>query len=248
MYILITSAVYAETSELVNRMPSYRATKIGGRDGIVGEMQQIPVTILVTGPGMTNTAQAITACIEKELPALILQTGCAGAFQGSSLNIGDIGIASEEIDIQLGIESAVNPFIIEEPPFSIIQSGNRQFKNRFATHRGLSEYALEILTEHKALGWHIGMGPFLTVSTITATQARAESLRKQYHPIMEAMEGVAAAQVATHYKLPFIEIRAVSNIVGKRDLTKWNLPLAFSRCSEAICCLLENFEADMLGH
>jgi futalosine hydrolase len=51
---------------------------------------------------------------------------------------------------------------------------------------------------------------------------------------MENMEGAGSAHVSMHYHIPFLEIRSASNMVGKRDTSLWNLPLAFERASEAV--------------
>ena len=48
------------------------------------------------------------------------------------------------------------------------------------------------------------------------------------------MEGAAIAQVCTIYKIPMLEIRGISNIVGERDKRKWNLGLASENCQKLL--------------
>lgn len=48
------------------------------------------------------------------------------------------------------------------------------------------------------------------------------------------MEGAAFFYVCIQEKVPFIEIRSVSNEVGERDRTKWNIPLALDSLKEAM--------------
>jgi futalosine hydrolase len=76
-------------------------------------------------------------------------------------------------------------------------------------------------------------GPFVTVSTITATEERAERLFNRFRPCMENMEGVAGAYIAKHYSIPFLEIRCASNLVGKRDRASWDLATACERGAKA---------------
>jgi futalosine hydrolase len=80
---------------------------------------------------------------------------------------------------------------------------------------------------------NIVAGPFVTVSTITATDRGADRLYHRFHACMENMEGAAGAHVAKHYNIPFFEIRCASNLVGKRDRSAWDLPLACRRSAEA---------------
>jgi futalosine hydrolase len=82
------------------------------------------------------------------------------------------------------------------------------------------------------------LGPFVTVSTVTARDQRAEALIKAYAPIMESMEGAAAAHLARLYDVPFLEIRSAGNRVGRRDKDAWDLPLSFERCGLCLDCLI----------
>ena len=86
------------------------------------------------------------------------------------------------------------------------------------------------------------MGSFITVSAITATAKTASNLFSAFSPVMESMEGAAAAHVSALYRIPLIEIRAASNFVGIRDKTKWNIPLAVDRVCFALKSLLEKGE------
>lgn len=190
--------------------------------------------MMETGPGLVNTAQSITAAIEKERPGLILMTGCAGAFGRSGMAVGDIGVATEENDAHLGIESERETWPPEELPFNLAEFDGTGVKNRFILDGNMAGDVMEIL-KGEAFPWkaNIAKGPFVTVSTITATDRGADRLYNRFRPLMENMEGVAAAHISRHYRIPFLEIRCASNLVGKRDRGKWDLPLACSRSAEA---------------
>ncbi|MFV9645274.1 MAG: hypothetical protein ACNYWU_05565, partial [Desulfobacterales bacterium] len=101
-HIIIVAAVYDELSALIDRVEKPVVSKLGGRKIVSGHIGGKSVKLLITGPGIVNAVQALTAAIEDSMPSLIIQTGCAGAFKKSGLKIGDIGIATEEIDVNLG--------------------------------------------------------------------------------------------------------------------------------------------------
>lgn len=242
-HIIITGAVYEELSALIDRLEKPVVSKVGGRKIVSGHIEGKPVKLLVTGPGIVNAVQALTAAIEDSRPSLIIQTGCAGAFKESGLKIGDIGIATEEIDVNLGIEPENRNLPLTELPFSLLNSQGHDIKNRYSLDHELADLAFKAIKKGCA-DKNVGLikGPFITVSTITATDMRAEKLYKQFKPCMEGMEGSGAAHLAVHYDIPFLEIRSASNMVGKRDTGAWNLPLAFERGAMAVFAFVRDFD------
>ncbi|QTA83451.1 Futalosine hydrolase [Desulfonema limicola] len=240
-HVLVSGAVSGEVSGVINELESVKKQTIGGRFLVSGKINDTDVHVMVTGPGIVNTVQALTAAIEHKRPCLVIQTGCAGAFRQSGLQIGDIGIADQETCVHLGIEPENEEQALEELPFSLMTLDNLNIKHSYPIKPEPVRKAFDILSETFNI-CRIKTGPFITVSTITATDKTAERLYRQFAPCMEAMEGSGAAHICLYYNLPFLEIRAASNYVGKRDKKTWNLPLAFKRCNGAVWEILKNFD------
>jgi futalosine hydrolase len=221
---------------------------IGGRTLFTGTIGNHPVALLITGPGMVNAAQALTAVLEKQspLPVLVIQCGCAGAFRQSGLTVGDIAVASQVIDAESGIEAPDNEKKVTDPlPFAVLIRDFVEIKHVYPVDRAFAQSAFSILKHfHTDSAVQVQSGPIISVSTITASDRRAHRLYTQFQACMEAMEGAAAAHVALHYRLPFIEIRAASNHVGPRDRNAWNLTLAFERCAEAVATFIQYVDFD----
>lgn len=87
---------------------------------------------------------------------------------------------------------------------------------------------------------HAAVGSVLTVSTVTGTAAGAAALAHR-HPdaVAEAMEGYAVAVAAAGARLPFVELRTISNPVGPRDRTAWRLAEAFTALTDAAAALVD---------
>jgi futalosine hydrolase len=247
-YVLIAAAVEGELSRLRRRMNAWAAEEIGRRPVARGRLLGLPVRLMVTGPGMANTVQALTAVIERRPPRLVLQTGCAGAFRESGLGVGDVGVATEEIDAHLGIE----PERPEDPPaalpFPVMAADGVAVPGRYPLSRRWAGAAVEALRGVRGRAEapappavRVVSGPFLTVSTVTATDLGAERQYRRYGACMEAMEGAGAAHAAGHYGLPLLEVRAASNLVGRRDRASWDLDLAFRRATWAVMTILKHF-------
>nr|MDT0664145.1 futalosine hydrolase [Micromonospora sp. DSM 115978] len=77
-------------------------------------------------------------------------------------------------------------------------------------------------------GRRVVTGTVVTVATVTGTEQRAAVLTRRHDPVGEAMEGYAVGVAATAYRVPSAEIRAVSNAVGRRDRSTWDIPAALA--------------------
>ena len=83
----------------------------------------------------------------------------------------------------------------------------------------------------------IKCGNFITVSAATGTPERALELEKRFDALCENMEGAAIAHICTMYGIQLTEVRGISNIVGVRDKSTWNLKEASENCQRI---LIEN--------
>lgn len=237
--ILICAAVDSELSRLCRKLDHPRESEVGGRRSRYGTLSGHPVRLLLTGPGPVNAVQALTAAVEQTRPSLIVQTGCGGAFDGWGLEMGDIAIATCEIDAHLGL-SPDNPGELPRPlPFAVLETETISLKNRYPLDPKWTRFAGQAVRAGLPAEIQVVKGPFLTVSTITGTPRRAARLAKEFNACIEAMEGAGAAHLALHYGIPFLEIRAVSNPVGRRE--GWNLELAFARSNQAVFALMQAF-------
>jgi futalosine hydrolase len=74
----------------------------------------------------------------------------------------------------------------------------------------------------------------VTISEITTRRERIEQLQQKYQPVVESMEGAAFHYIASIEKIPYIQLRAVSNMVGERDKTKWKMKEAIAALNEQL--------------
>ena len=79
----------------------------------------------------------------------------------------------------------------------------------------------------------------VTVQTVSGLPEKTKQLIKGFMPQIESMEGAAFFYVCILEDLPFIELRSVSNEVGERDRSKWNITLALDSLNKANKKLLE---------
>ncbi len=242
--ILILVPTRMEIAPLLKISQTQSETKSeAGRIIIHAKYMEQNFKILITEPGIVNTAQALTEEIVMHRPGIVLQTGIAGIFRETGLQTGDIAVAESERYIHAGIEadrSSHDAINLAPLPFDLIAGDVLTRKGILPVDSEFSRVCFEILQNHfPAKKIRVIKGHFITVSTITSSKDTAKKFFSLFSPCMEAMEGSAAAHVAALYRIPFIEIRAGSNYVGQRDKSRWNISLAAKRASLATAIVIE---------
>jgi futalosine hydrolase len=229
--LLIVAAVKEELEWLAGQFQKPLERSLGPYGVTIGEHRNKEVALLVAGAGTVNTAGALGAVIPALRPRGVVLCGCGGAFSAWGLIHGDVVFATEEIAPQLGVESDRKGDPVTPLPF---------LPNRIQLDDALAHRARKALLGSGSFsGVSVHSGPFVTVSTVTASPSTGEGYRRLYGAMVENMEGFAAATMCQRYALPFLEVRSVSNTVGARDRSSWNLDLAFKREQKAVLTLLE---------
>lgn len=242
--ILIVGSMYPELETIWKQVASLSATSMKGRHMGTGYLNDIPVTLLESGAGVYNMTQALTACLEMIQPDLIVHVGCGGGFAACGMNIGDLAVAVSEIVVDWGIETPDGRIPLQPLPFPAFggtsgSPGTRIFLD--ATYREAAFHRLK--AEYAGKGVRTLSGAFVTGSMVTSTDRRARELVAAYHPLIESMEGAAAAFVSVWYQIPMVEIRSASNLVGNRKRETWEISLACRRAAEAAMAVLPDLFA-----
>ena len=89
---------------------------------------------------------------------------------------------------------------------------------------------------------HLEEADAITINEITTDKKRVEQYINKYHPVTESMEGAALHFVAAKFNIPFIQLRALSNYIGERDKTKWELQKAISKLNDVLLNYLEHLK------
>lgn len=219
--IAIVTAVDAERDAIARGAGVTGRQRAGPFDTLAGVVRgDADLVVLAAGVGPAAAAAAAMA-IALDGVDVLFSAGIAGGFAGRAA-IGDVVIATTVIAGDLGAQSADG------------------FLDLAALGFGTSSYAVDAAasahTAERLATGGIGTrrGPVVTVSAATGTDARAAELASRYAAAAEAMEGAGVAHVATLMGIPLVELRAISNIVGRRDAAGWDLPAALSVLERAM--------------
>ena len=198
--------------------------------GPAGRDRVHSVTPLITGVGGVATSFALTREVDRVRPDLVLQAGIAGCFTGR--RSGEVLVISEEVLADLGVW--------EDRAFKSL------FDMKLADKDGFPFVDGRLVNPYNAL---IALTELLPVRGMTINEISTDAEKIRWHQqntaaIVESMEGGPFHYVCLQAGIPFLQLRSVSNAVGVRDKTKWNIPLAIARLNEALISLLTQLEKE----
>ena len=172
------------------------------------------VDVLITGVGMMATAYKLTRAIVIKRPDFILQAGVAGCID-KTIPLTKIVLVENENIGDLGVEGHEGFFTL----FDL----NLLHKNSFPWKDGKLPNDIEKL---KSAGLKIVDA--VTVNEISTDPKRLSYYSNQLGASIESMEGAALHFVALQEKIPFLQMRSLSNFAGERDKNKWVMDVAIA--------------------
>ncbi|HZN59605.1 MAG TPA: futalosine hydrolase [Planctomycetota bacterium] len=203
------------------------------RRQIAGARPGFAATFAVTGVGKASAALQTALAIGRSRPRLVMQVGCAGAFRGSGLSVGDVAIATGEV---LGDEGVISPRgFIDLRQLSLPALAGKGSAPAIYNEVPLSPIARstwQAVRRMSAGRFHVKQGLLATVSSGSGTTAAARRMEARWGALAESMEGAAAALSARALGLRMIEVRGISNAAGNRRRGDWDVPLACAHAAE----------------
>jgi len=237
--IALLAALPLETELLRRSLAPCEVRRCHGYDLYHGSCFGRPLCLLHCGVGKASAAAATMALLTLCRPAVLILTGCGGAYGGSGLGVGDLALADAEI---FGDEGCLTPsgFLdMEALGLPLVEREGQRFFNRFPVDGPLLDRVRPLLSQAAAAAdCRLAEGPFVTVSTCSGTAPTGAELARRTGGICENMEGAAVAQVCTRQRVPFLEVRGISNLVEDRDFRRWDLKGAAEAAQRGVQSLL----------
>ena len=194
------------------------------KDGIFTK-DDLSIKVQVSGVGMVNTSLRASRIIQEYQPDLCILIGVAGTFK-EELEIGTVVHVVEEMYGDLGVEDAEGNFIsIFE--LGLAEADQFPFKNK------------RLINESKDFAF-LKKVRSISLNTSSGFAPNIEKLKNRFNVDIENMEGAAFFQTCMEYKVPFLEIRSISNKVESRNKEKWNLPLAIENLNNILLEMIQS--------
>lgn len=217
MKILVTAATAAEIGPFIAYLEE-KGTKTGPDSYTLFKNE---IHVLAAGIGMMHTAWHVGKALLTIRPQLAIQAGIAGCFH-HSWPLGEVVFIAEEVLGDLGVEE-------KDAYKDLFDTG--LWKEDTFPFRGRSLYHDTYgITKMPALR----PAKSVTINTVTGTQPTIDKLAGKYNPDIESMEGAAFHYICLSERVPFLQLRSISNYVEVRDKSKWNIPLAIKNLNQAL--------------
>ncbi len=181
------------------------------------------VSFLITGIGSYAMIYELTKLLMQNKDFdLIINAGIAGSYK-DDIKIGDIVFVRKEYVGDLGIDDNGRFITLWETD---LFNGNE--KDIFDKSGTLVNPIQETcsFTKREVVS--------VTVNTVSGSEDRIRLLRDKFDGDIESMEGAAFFYVCLKEKMPFMEIRAVSNPVTSMNKEKWQIMTAVSKLNETL--------------
>ncbi|WP_027407892.1 5'-methylthioadenosine/S-adenosylhomocysteine nucleosidase [Anoxybacteroides tepidamans] len=204
MKVAIIGAMEEEVAILREKMENRQDTVVANCEFYTGTLNGVDVILLKSGIGKVNAAMSTTILLERFQPDYVINTGSAGGFL-STLNVGDIVISTEvvhhDVDVTVfGYEYGQVPGM----------------PARYAADAKLvavAETSAEQIREIQVV-----KGLIATGDSFMSDPERVAFVREKLADLYAVeMEAAAIAQVCFQFGVPFVVIRALSDIAGKES-------------------------------
>ena len=185
------------------------------------------VDVLTTGVGAVATATWCSGVFARERYDLVLNAGVCGSFR-PALPPGTVVHVTTDRLADLGAEdgdaflSVHDLQLMDEDEFPFM-------RGRLVNSAPPRTAALDTLP----------IGDAITVNTAHGNDATIARAAERYNPHVESMEGAAFMYACLVHGVPFAQLRAVSNIVERRNRAAWKLPEAVEALGSAVLTIIE---------
>ena len=184
--------------------------------------------VMVTGVGLMTSTYALTKSVLQHYPDLIIQGGIAGTLD-NNLSLGHVVAVKNETVGDLGVQEGLNFQSLFE--LKLLSSDIDPWRDGLLTNEN------EIL--HKT-GLPVVDG--VTVNEISTNEETITYYREKLSAQIETMEGAALHYVGLMEKIPFVQIRSLSNFIGERNKDKWMMEKAITHLNHELLRILKDLQ------
>ena len=243
-YVALMAALPSEGELILDQCKIVRTENKGDLEILHGNLGDKKVLVTFSGLGKINAAAAAAALLSSYSVSRLWMWGSAGAYDLAGVEINDVALASEEILGDEGVATISSWQPLDAIGISLIESKGESIFNKMEVDQLELKHSRKLLRKWESIpsSPRIHVGPFITVSAVSGSTARARMLSNLYGALCENMEGGAVAQICLRYQIPFLEIRGLSNRAGERNKKRWQLSKALNNCQRAVIYLLENWD------
>jgi futalosine hydrolase len=184
------------------------------------------VETLVCGVGIPATVYELTKKLIERKYDLVIQAGIAGSFS-KKIKKGEVVAVDQDVFGDIGV------------------AGKKKFKTLFQAGFGNANefpFTNGWLVNSKIPETGLRKVKAVTINKISGRKKQTKLLQKMFAAEVESMEGAAFHFVCLQQNVPFLQLRSISNVVGERDKTKWEIENAIEQLNLELIKLADQFK------
>ena len=183
--------------------------------------------VLITGVGLTSTAYHLTKQLQLKRPGLVIQAGIGGCFD-KKIPLGSVVAIRQDRIADQGVAGSKT--------FKTLFDLQLASPNQFPFKKGWLVNENNTLLKRSKLKAVKG----ISVNQVTVSDQMARFYKNEFGAVAESMEGAALHYVCLMEKIPFLQIRSLSNYTRERDKKKWYMKEAIASLNKELIRILQS--------
>ena len=200
----VIGAMESEVAQLRDALCNREATELFGLTFFSGVLGKNRVVLVRSGIGKVNAARCAQILIDKFAPDYVINTGVAGGI-GENLNVSDIVIGAELVQHDFDVSP------LGYVRGNLCEADHRDTPTVFHSDAGLTRAfreAAAAVTDPS----RVKIGRIATGDLFVASAEAKREIAETFGAIAAEMEGGAIAQTAFLAGVPFLVLRAISDL------------------------------------
>ena len=183
--------------------------------------------ILISGIGLTASTYHLAKQVALKKYDLVIQAGVGGCF--------DLRIPLGAV-VAVKQDAIADQSVVELERLKTLFDLNLVPQDQYPYKKGwLINPNKEVLKKTK-----LKIVKGISVNQISTSKQMIKFYRDVFAPVSESMEGAALHYVCLMEKVPFVQIRSISNYIGERNKQKWDMMNSIVNLNEALIKIINN--------
>lgn len=202
--VAIIGAMDQEVVLIKEWMTDVSIEEIAGCEFVKGKLDSTEVVLLKSGIGKVNAAVSTSILLFKYQPAQVINIGSAGGY-ADDLSVGDVVISDR-----------VCHHDVDATAFGYVMGQVPGMPENYQADTQLIEKVKKVI--HSLDGVKAKVGLVGTGDSFMQDPVRVNQVRSDFPDLLAVdMEAAAIAQVCMKFDVPFVVVRALSDIAGKES-------------------------------
>jgi adenosylhomocysteine nucleosidase len=204
----IIGAMDSEISKLKTKLLNYESNRVGNIIFHIGEISGQTVVVAKCGVGKVNAARCTQLFIDHYKPEILINTGIAGGI-GPELSVGDVVIATGFVqhDFDVTAFGHVKGYLCT--------GEDKDRPTVFGSSEVLVDMVMRAATSAVSPE-QVKKGIIATGDMFVSNPEKKNEIYEEFDALAVEMEGAAFAQTAYYNQVPFVAIRAISDLADGR--------------------------------